>query len=245
MSQMLVISNKQSNFCSCILLWMILFSIMSKRGLNNAFSIASSKKQATMNGFFSRKTISDVISTNCDGDENRPSKKTKSSHSAKSFISDNISTKDKDLQKTNVEEEDSKYKVFCDLDGVLCDFDAGVRKLFNGKGPDEIFMGHMWARISKTDLFYENLEWTSDGRELWDAIKHMNPDILTGVPNNQKFRAQKANWCKRELGVKTNHVDMAGKKGTHQRISGSKQKNVVNVITCWSKNKHMESGENA
>ena len=231
---------------------MILFSIMSKKGMNKAFSVVSSKKkQATMNGFFARKTISDVLCTNSNGDE-RPTKKMKSSNAApqKTSISiddDGVSIiDDKSLQKSNVVEVvESKYKVFCDLDGVLCDFDAGVRKLFNGKGPDDIFMGHMWARISKAELFYENLEWTSDGRELWDAIKHLNPDILTGVPNNQKFRAQKANWCQRELGTKTSHVDMAGKKSTHQRVSGSKKKNVVNVITCWSKNKHMESGKNA
>ena len=29
------------------------------------------------------------------------------------------------------------YKIFCDLDGVLVDFDAGVKKLFNGRSPGE------------------------------------------------------------------------------------------------------------
>lgn len=27
------------------------------------------------------------------------------------------------------------YKIFCDLDGVLVDFEAGVKKIFNGQGP--------------------------------------------------------------------------------------------------------------
>ena len=31
----------------------------------------------------------------------------------------------------------SEYKIFCDLDGVLVDFDAGVKKLFNGRSPGE------------------------------------------------------------------------------------------------------------
>ena len=29
------------------------------------------------------------------------------------------------------------YRVFCDLDGVLVDFDAGVRRIFGGRSPSE------------------------------------------------------------------------------------------------------------
>ena len=43
----------------------------------------------------------------------------------------------------NVLEEEDKtttgYKIFCDLDGVLVDFEAGVRKIFNGQGPGMLF----------------------------------------------------------------------------------------------------------
>ena len=44
--------------------------------------------------------------------------------------------------------------------------------------------------------------------------------------------------------LKLNHVDMAGKKSTHETVSGRKRKGVVNVITCWSRNKHCESKKN-
>ena len=140
----------------------------------------------------------------------------------------------------------SRFDVFCDLDGVLVGFEAEIRKLFNGRGPDEIpNQGHMWAAISRHPSFYADLPWTEDGRELWDAIKHLNPSILTGVPRTKKSRLEKATWCKRELGVETNHVDMAGKRSTHERQEGQMREGVVNVITCWSKNKHMESGKHA
>ena len=36
-----------------------------------------------------------------------------------------------------------KYKIFCDLDGVLVDFDSGVKSLFNGRSPDELPVGTM------------------------------------------------------------------------------------------------------
>ncbi len=61
-----------------------------------------------------------------------------------------------------------------------------------------------------------------------------------------KSRAEKFAWCKRELAMPVNHVDMAGKKSTHELVSGRRQNKVgiVNVITCWSKNKHYESKAN-
>ena len=133
----------------------------------------------------------------------------------------------------------SQYKLFCDLDGVLVDFDAGVLKAL-GRKPKDMPQNALWAGVARTPSFYENLPWTKDGKRLWDAIKHLDPDILTGVPMAKNARDEKAAWCRRELGVKTNHVDMAGKKKAHEVISGRRIEGAVNVITCWSRNKHCE-----
>ena len=154
-----------------------------------------------------------------------------------------------------------KYKIFVDLDGVLVDFDSGVKSLFNGRSPDDLAPGTMWGRISSTPNFYTNLPWTSDGQTLWNTLIEelpCPPDILTGVPRNFQSRAQKFEWCQRELvsaaatgtaestSLKLNHVDMAGKRYIHEVVSGRKRNNgnVINVITCWSKNKHEESRKN-
>ncbi|KAL3764748.1 hypothetical protein ACHAW5_011299 [Stephanodiscus triporus] len=148
----------------------------------------------------------------------------------------------------------SAYKIFCDLDGVLVDFEAGVRGLFGGRSPDELpNQSAMWAAIGRADRFYATLPWTEDGRALWHELKKhpTTPDILTGVPRTTKSRSEKYAWCVRELGGETgdleiNHVDMAGKKSAHELVSGRRKDKdgVVNVITCWSKNKHRESRRN-
>ncbi|KAL3770257.1 hypothetical protein ACHAWO_009571 [Cyclotella atomus] len=139
----------------------------------------------------------------------------------------------------------SKYKIFCDLDGVLVDFDMGVRQLLNGKGPDDVNSAQLWGSISKADSFYTHLPWMSDAKQLWEELKALpHVDILTGVPMNKKSRGEKFAWCKRELGLEVNHLDMAGTKSKHEVVSGRRKKGVVNVITCWSKNKHFESREN-
>ena len=92
-------------------------------------------------------------------------------------------------------------KIFCDLDGVLVDFDAGVKKILK-KSPDQLPEGLMWAVIKKTPDFYNKLDWTQDGKELWNFIKDFQGiQLLTGVPRGFKEAVnQKKSWCRRELG---------------------------------------------
>jgi len=90
-------------------------------------------------------------------------------------------------------------KIFCDLDGVLTDFDKGVRKIFR-KEPSELPGFVLWPTLIKTPDFYTNLEWMADGKELWNLIKRTHPTILTGIPRGKWAEPQKREWCKRELG---------------------------------------------
>lgn len=94
----------------------------------------------------------------------------------------------------------SKYIIFCDLDGVLADFEQGVRNKFN-KNVDEIKPTLMWGVINKSKSFFETLPWMPKGRELWSQIEEYNPIILTGVPHGSATAVeQKILWCQRELG---------------------------------------------
>lgn len=113
-----------------------------------------------------------------------------------------------------MDESQVKY-VFCDLDGVLCDFEKGVREVtgfepsqFTNKevirdpnqGEIQLNIGKMWKALAREDGFYANLDWMPDGKALWDSIKHLNPVILTGVPHGNWAPAQKVQWCARNLG---------------------------------------------
>ncbi len=134
------------------------------------------------------------------------------------------------------------YKIYCDLDGVLVDFEKGVHNLL--KTPSsQLVKGTMWKHIARANAFYENLDWTQDGKRLWEEIRHLQPTILTGVPYPKSSRVEKYNWCKRELGLDDiYHVDMAAGYRDHDSVNGNLPKEgATNVITCWSNNKHMES----
>lgn len=105
-------------------------------------------------------------------------------------------------------------KLFVDLDGVLCDFEKGVRNLFEGRGPKEIPLKEMWRKLAFQDNFYGELDWMEDGRDLWEGVKHLNPIILTGIPMGNWAPKQKRLWCSRNLGWD------------------------VPVITCFAREKH-------
>lgn len=95
---------------------------------------------------------------------------------------------------------DTKNIIFCDLDGVLADFEQGVRNKFK-KNVEDIKPNLMWGVINKSSSFFETLPWMPKGRELWSRIEKYNPIILTGVPPTSSTAVeQKIRWCQRELG---------------------------------------------
>lgn len=112
------------------------------------------------------------------------------------------------------------FKLFLDLDGVLCDFEARIHEMF-GRGPKEIHPKEMWKTLARTPDFYANLDWMPDGKHLWEEMKQFNPTILTGIPMGNWAPKQKRVWCGRNLGWD------------------------VPVITCFARDKftHGQSGD--
>ena len=120
--------------------------------------------------------------------------------------------------------------IFCDLDGVLANFEKGVSNRFN-KPPDKLKPAIMWGVINKSNTFFETLPWMPRGRELWEEIKKYDPIILTGVPNQgttPKARSdcvsaaeQKRKWCARELGPDVHVITCTTKDKPNFCMSGS------------------------
>ncbi|CAJ1954450.1 unnamed protein product [Cylindrotheca closterium] len=135
----------------------------------------------------------------------------------------------------------SSFHLYCDLDGVLVDFEGGFVDL-TGKPTAKIAKQTMWKHIVRANAFFENLRWTKDGQVLWEAIKHLEPDILTGCPSHESSRTEKFNWCHQQLGVdRLHHVDMASGFRHHRSVNGNRrQEGFTNIITCWSENKFRE-----
>ena len=88
--------------------------------------------------------------------------------------------------------------LFLDCDGVLADFDAGATALL-GLSPqnfqDAHGKGEFWRRLARAPDFYGSLPLLPDARQLVDAVAHLNPTILTGLPIGKWAAPQKLRWA--------------------------------------------------
>jgi 5'(3')-deoxyribonucleotidase len=93
------------------------------------------------------------------------------------------------------------YKIFCDMDGVLVDFDKGYHKLTGRHLNGEVFTdNHFWDPINNAGYdFWINLEWLPNGKELWDYISSYEPQILSAPSRQNDSSVAKHDWIQREL----------------------------------------------
>ena len=89
-------------------------------------------------------------------------------------------------------------QLFLDCDGVLADFDAGASSLL-GMSISAFEARHckreFWKRLASAPDFYARLPEMADGRILFDAVDHLHPTILTGLPLGSWAAPQKVRWA--------------------------------------------------
>jgi len=112
----------------------------------------------------------------------------------------------------------SRPHLFLDCDGVLADFDAGARRLL-GMTPaafeERHGRGEFWKRLARARNFYGELAELPDAQRLYEAVKHLKPTILTGLPLGNWAAPQKESWAAEHFpGVKI-ITTLARKKHLH------------------------------
>jgi hypothetical protein len=99
-------------------------------------------------------------------------------------------------------EEKTEYTIYCDMDGVLVDFDLGYQELtgITSQQADANGVEAFWSPLSKAGAkFWITLKWMSDGKQLWSYIKKYNPILLSAPSREESSRLGKRVWVKREL----------------------------------------------
>jgi hypothetical protein len=92
--------------------------------------------------------------------------------------------------------------LFLDLDGVLADFDAGATAVLGMSSRDfEAKHGkrEFWRRLARAKDFYATLPLMPDAMVLFEAVKHLEPTILTGLPLGNWAAPQKVRWAARHF----------------------------------------------
>ena len=98
-------------------------------------------------------------------------------------------------------EEETEYKIYCDMDGVLADFESGYEELTGIDLRGEFKKGEdFWDPISKAGVgFWAGLKWMPDGQQLWDYIKPHKPKLLSAPSREQSSRIGKHVWVKHKI----------------------------------------------
>lgn len=114
-------------------------------------------------------------------------------------------------------------RLFLDCDGVLADFDAYATELL-GMPPRRFEARHgpkrFWSRIAGHGDFFYELPLMPDAQVLWDAVAHLHPIILTGLPQGTWAAPQKMRWAAKHFPEARMITTLARAKRDHMENPG-------------------------
>ena len=142
------------------------------------------------------------------------------------------------------EQKETKYMIFCDMDGVLVDFDKGYEELtgLNTKHADVQDSSNFWNKF-KSSLeeknmteydYWSKLDWMPDGKQLWNYIEKYNPYILTAPSRDPESKEGKKDWVQRLDNMKNIYFRPASSKSSFSRKNRILIDDRADTIEKWN-----------
>lgn len=97
------------------------------------------------------------------------------------------------------------FTIACDMDGVLADFDEGMKTVLNIPSRDSISNNEFWRRLDALLVAgtptYGTLPLMKDAEVLWKFISEYDVFILTstGHRHPQQIEKEKRDWIKKHI----------------------------------------------
>lgn len=125
-------------------------------------------------------------------------------------------------------------KLYCDLDGVFADLDGYYETLF-GVRPSKVSDNLDWKKVENSPEFFRRIPLIHDALDLWHAVSHLDPTILTGVPSQFPELAgrNKREWVAEKFG---DHVPVIT---TPSRLKCTYCQPGDVLIDDWEKYRHL------
>lgn len=146
----------------------------------------------------------------------------------------------------NEQKETNKYRIFCDMDGVLVDFDKGYEDLtgLHTKHADVQDSNDFWNKfregLKEKNIgefeYWSRLDWMSDGKQLWNYIKQYNPYVLTAPSRDPQSREGKRAWAERLDNMKNIYFKAAAFKSEYAAPNRILIDDRADTIEKWRKN---------
>ena len=111
----------------------------------------------------------------------------------------------KEIYKKIIEDiEPPKYTLYCDMDGVLADFENRFEQYSDGLTTDEyrdkFGINAFWKLIDNEGVgFWVGIPWMPDGKELYDYIKPNLYSLLSAPSSENSSRLGKRLWVKNKI----------------------------------------------
>ena len=111
----------------------------------------------------------------------------------------------KEIYKKIIEDiEPPKYTLYCDMDGVLADFETRFEQYSDGlttdEYRDEFGISAFWKLVNGEGVgFWVGIPWMSDGKELFDYIKPNLFSLLSAPSSENSSRLGKRLWVKNKI----------------------------------------------
>ena len=115
----------------------------------------------------------------------------------------------KDLLKEEEDKNPLQVQLYCDMDGVLVDMEAGFKDLSGGLSPKDYEAKNgknsFWKLIGTNPNFWIDLKPMPDYKILWDFIKdHFKspPPVILSAGQGAKIVQQKTEWIRKYIDPK-------------------------------------------
>lgn len=127
-------------------------------------------------------------------------------------------------------------QIYCDMDGVLCDFDARFEH-FYGVPPREYY-GEKGSKafeeaVNKAGIdFWSKMDWMPGGQELWSIIGKYKPYILTSPSKFEFAKEGKKLWVETHLNPQPKKILFAQTGDKHSMMTMD-PKNSMLIDDYW------------